>query len=152
MRRFLLSLTVLTALTAALVAPGLAGDNGVQKVDFRAVDGIAPCALPPFGRPDRSSAIINRNPAGTEVTVEVQLKDALPNAIYAVEIHINGCRSVFPLSMSVFTNNQGNGNKKFKVGGGFGAPGIINDVVVTAFTRHRTLDFKQTPMVTFGPG
>jgi hypothetical protein len=128
MRRFLLSLTVLAALTAALVAPGLAI----------------------FGRPDNSSAIINRNPAGTEVTVQVQLKDALPNQIYTVRIHINGCRSVFLLGMNVFTNQQGNGSKQFKVGGGFGAPGIINDVVVTAHTTRRTDDFKQTPMVTFG--
>jgi len=131
-----------------LAAPALAGDNGAQKVDFRAVDATGPCVLPPiFGTPDHSSAIINRNPAGTEISVQVQLRDALPQSTYNVEIFMNGCRFASFLGLSVTTNRQGNGNGQFKGA----APEIINDVVVTARTLHRTLDFKQTPMVTFGP-
>jgi len=131
-----------------LAAPALAGDNGAQKADFRALDAPASCVLPPnFGRPDNSSAIINRNPAGTEVTAEVQLKDALPNTIYTVDVFMNGCEFA-TLGFSVITNNQGNRNEQLKVDIG---GEIINDVVVVVSTGDGTPDFKQTPMVTFGP-
>jgi len=129
-------------------APALAADNGAQKVDFRDLDAAPGCVLPPnFGRPDHSSAIINRNPAGTEVSVEVQLKDALPNTIYSVDVFMNGCEFA-TLAAPVTTNNQGNRNEQLKdnVGGE-----IITDVVVVVRTSDGTPDFKQTPMVTFGP-
>jgi hypothetical protein len=144
-------LGVVTALvTAALVAPALAGDNGAQKVDFLDLDRPGPCVLPPgTGRPDKSSAIINRNPAGTEVSVQLQLKDALPNTTYTVGVWENGCQGAdfFP----VRTNNQGNANDHLTgFIGGF-PPVPINDVVVTADARGGSPDSKQTPMVTFGP-
>lgn len=137
-------LGVVTALvTAALVAPALAGDNRAQKVDFLDVPSSSCFAPPATGTPDQSFAIINRNPAGNEVTVQVQLKDALPNTTYRVEIWVNGCDQVD--FYRVTTNNQGNENARL-LGGVPG--GTTNDVVLTARAPG---DSKQTPKVTFGP-
>jgi hypothetical protein len=146
-------LGVVTALvTAALVAPALAGDDGAQRVDFLDLDSSGPCVLPPnTGRPDKSSAIINRNRAGTEIRVLVRLKDALPNTTYDVNVFENRCE-FGALGFSVRTNDQGNANEQIEDRIGGFPPVIINDVVVTARTfSPASPDFKQTPIVTFGP-
>jgi hypothetical protein len=138
-------LGVVTALvTAALVGPALAGDDRAQKVDFLDVPRSDCFAPPPNGTPDKSFAIINRNPAGNEVTAQVQLKDARPNTTYSVVIWVNGCSEAD--FYSVTTNNQGNENRKLQ--GGVGPGGTTNDVIVTADAGG---DSKQTPRVTFGP-
>jgi RTX calcium-binding nonapeptide repeat (4 copies) len=121
-----------------------------RKVEFLDLDRSGPCVLPPgTGRPGKSSAIINRNPAGTEVTVQLQLQDALPNTTYTVGVWENDCEfgDFFPVT----TNDQGNASGRLTgFIGGF-PPVPINDVSLTADARGPSSDSKQTPKVTFGP-
>ena len=148
-KRILLGV-VAALVTAALVAPALAGDNGAQKVDFRGVDSIASCDLPTVTRDDKSSAIINWNPAGTEVRAQVQLKDALPNTTYTLFLSMNRCQINFV--DSVRTNNQGNGNEQIGANIGTFEPGIIFDVSLQVIGGSGgATDRKQTPTVRFGP-
>ena len=149
-KRILLGV-VAALVTAALVAPALAGDNGAQKVDFRGVDSLATCVISPnTGRDDKSSAIINWNPAGTEVRAQVQLKDALPNTTYTLFLSMNRCQINFV--DSVRTNNQGNGNEQIGANIGTFEPGIIFDVSLQVIGGSGgATDRKQTPTVSFGP-
>jgi hypothetical protein len=146
-------LGVVTALvTAALVAPALAGDNGAQKVDFRDLASGGPCDISPMdGRPDKSSAIFNRSPDGFEVRVTLQLQDALPNTTYRVNLWMNRCRSGV-LGLPVRTNKQGNATEQIEARAG-GDPELpVSDASVDVRTSPpASPDFKQTPTVSFGP-
>jgi hypothetical protein len=146
-------LGVVTALvTAALVAPALAGDNGAQKVDFRDLVSGGPCDISPMdGRPDKSSAIFNRSPDGFEVRVTLQLQDALPNTTYRVNLWMNRCRSGV-LGLRVRTNKQGNATEQIEGRPGGDPEPMVSDASVEAFTElPASPDIKQTPTVRFGP-
>jgi hypothetical protein len=146
-------LGVVTALvTAALVAPALAGDNGAQKVDFRDLVSGGPCDISPMdGRPDKSSAIFNRSPDGFEVRVTLQLQDALPNTTYRVNLWMNRCSSGV-LGLRVRTNKQGNATEQIEGRPGGDPEPMVSDASVEAFTElPASPDIKQTPTVRFGP-
>jgi hypothetical protein len=143
---------VMALVTAALVAPALAGDNGAQKVDFRDLASRGPCDLPAnTGGDDKSSVIFNRSPDGFEVRVTLQLQDALPNTIYRVNLWMNRCSSGV-LRLPVRTNKQGNATEQIEARAGGDPEPMVSDASVEAFTEPpASPDFKQTPTVTFGP-
>jgi hypothetical protein len=144
---------VAALVTAALVAPALAGDNGAQKVDLRDLASRGGCDLPdiPPGGDDKSSAIFNRSPDGFEVRVTLQLQDALPNTTYRVNLWMNRCTSGV-LGIPVRTNNQGNRTEQIEGRPGGDPEPMVSDASVEVLTEPpASPDIKQTPTVTFGP-
>jgi hypothetical protein len=130
MRRMGIVIGVVIAVVAGLVSSALAGDNGAQKADFFSLALAQGCDLvqPGVGTPDRSSAVVNRNPAGNQVTAQVQLRDALPNTTYNIAVWVNNCSEGD--FFQVRTNNQGNENRQVRAIVTRGP--TINDVILSA--------------------
>jgi hypothetical protein len=80
----------------------LGQDSGAPKVDL--FPGGFSCNPPGTGTPDKSFAIINRNPDG-RVSAQVVLRDLQPNTNYRVWLVDNDCGAD---TYQVRTNDQGN--------------------------------------------
>lgn len=140
MRRRLLVTVITAALAACAVAVSASANNGAHKTSLNDNVSSASCDGAVDGTPGESFAVIKRDSNGT-ASAQVELKHALPNTTYRVNLIQGGCSS--QTAPFVTTDVQGNASIHLS------APQTSNTASVLA-NSHGAPDSKQTPEVTLG--
>jgi len=144
-KRLLLGIATLAAAGAAV--PALAASQNAAQTEQMFDEGVVNCESGMSGgTPTQGFAVIKLSPDGTVISAQVSLKDAVPNATYAVHIDQTPrgpCRASVG---TIQTNGQGNGNASVSAPL---APGTT-DAAVWANTIGFPIDTQGTPDYVFG--
>ena len=144
-KRLLLGIATLAAAGAAV--PALAASQNAAQTEQMFDEGVVNCESGMSGgTPTQGFAVIKLSPDGTVISAQVSLKDAVPNATYAVHIDQTPrgpCRASVG---TIQTNGQGNGNASVSAPL---APGTT-DAAVWANTLDFPIDTQGTPDYVFG--
>ena len=144
-KRLLLGIATLAAAGAAV--PALAASQNAAQTEQMFDEGVVNCESGMSGgTPTQGFAVIKLSPDGTVISAQVSLKDAVPNATYAVHIDQTPrgpCRASVG---TIQTNGQGNGNASVSAPL---APGTT-DAAVFANNLDFPIDTQGTPDYVFG--
>ena len=144
-KRLLLGIATLAAAGAAV--PALAASQNAEQTEQMFDGGVVNChSGMSGGTPTQGFAVIKLSPDGTVISAQVSLKDAVPNATYAVHIDQTPrgpCRASVG---TIQTNGQGNGNASVSAPL---APGTT-DAAVFANNLDFPIDTQGTPDYVFG--
>jgi len=144
-KRLLLGIATLAAAGAAV--PALAASQNAAQTEQMFDEGVVNCESGMSGgTPTQGFAVIKLSPDGTVISAQVSLKDAVPNATYAVHIDQTPrgpCRASVG---TIQTNGQGNGNAYVSAPL---APGTT-DAAVFANNLDFPIDTQGTPDYVFG--
>ena len=145
-KRLLLGIATLAAAGAAV--PALAASQNAAQTEQMFDEGVVNCESGMSGgTPTQGFAVIKLSPDGTVISAQVSLKDAVPNATYAVHIDQTpgglACRASVG---TIQTNGQGNGNASVSAPL---APGTT-DAAVFANNLDFPIDTQGTPDYVFG--
>ena len=144
-KRLLLGIATLAAAGAAV--PALAASQNAAQTEQMFDEGVVNCESGMSGgTPTQGFAVIKLSSDGTVISAEVSVKDAVPNATYAVHIDQTPrgpCRASVG---TIQTNGQGNGNASVSAPL---APGTT-DAAVWANTLDFPIDTQGTPDYVFG--